>query len=313
MQNTETNVAEKAQRSLLDKAMFRYFRGGTDRKRDTYVSLRQKLDAKDFATRSETARQSADRAGFTIPRELGFKVFPPATFPEVDEVVKSAEQRIAAIEPEKLTGGKSQLKTGLLDMSTLTLDSPQLRFALREDILAAVANYLGVAPVLAHIDVWYSIHEGGTLKNKHLYHCDWEDTAQVKIFVYGSEVRGDSGPLVVMGADTSKFVRDKLAYTYVGQRQRVTDEEVAALVGEKDQHPVIGPAGTCAFVDTSRCFHYGSRVEAAGTARLVTNFQYLTPYAFELPMDYSKVLPFRHLATPDLSSLQRLALGAEIR
>jgi hypothetical protein len=310
MASETTLLSGKAQRSLLDKALFKYYRGGTDARRDTYVNLRQRMDRAGFEARRQAAQQSTSQAGFEIPREQGFKVFPPGTFSEVDEVVRAAQQRIANIAPEKLQGGKSQLKTGLLDMSTLSLDSPHLRFALREDVLAAVAKYLGVAPVLAHIDVWYSIHEGGALKNKHLYHCDWEDTSQIKIFVYGSDVLEESGPLVVMGADTSKFVRDKLGYTYVGERQRVQDEEVAALVGDKDQYPVIGPVGTCAFVDTSRCFHFGSRVEAAGTARLVTNFQYLTPYAFELPLNYSEAVPFRHLATPELSPLQRLALGA---
>jgi hypothetical protein len=300
----------KVRRSALDQLLFRQFRGGTDSRRAAYVRLRQKLD-RSSETRVRLAHESTPASDFEIEREQGFRVTGPATFPEVAEIVEAAQQRIAAISPEQLQGGKSQLKTHLLDMSTLGLDSPYLRLALREDILAAVAAYLGVVPVLTHIDMWYSIHEEGALANKHLYHCDWEDTSQLKIFVYCSDVHDSSGPLVVMGARTSQYVRDKLRYTYVSDRQRVTDEEIASLVGENDQHPVTGPAGTCAFVDTSRCFHYGSRVSAGGTSRLVALIQYLTPYAFELPLPYTSVLPFRRLITPELSPMQRLVLGAD--
>ena len=55
--------------------------------------------------------------------------------------------------------------------------------------------------------------------------------------------------------------------------------------------------GTVCFVDTTQCFHFGSRVESGTAPRLVTMIQYLTPSSFMLPRDHRHGSPFRHLAT----------------
>ena len=70
-----------------------------------------------------------------------------------------------------------------------------------------------------------------------------------------------------------------------------------------------GPAGTVDFVDTSRCFHFGSRVDADGRPRRIAVFQYLTPYSFKFA-DHRNQAGFRHLATAGSTPLERLVLGA---
>ncbi|HEY5616822.1 MAG TPA: hypothetical protein VIK60_02700 [Vicinamibacterales bacterium] len=67
--------------------------------------------------------------------------------------------------------------------------------------------------------------------------------------------------------------------------------------------------GTVCFVDTTQCFHFGSRVKHGVAPRLVTMIQYLTPSSFMLPRDHRAGSPYRHLATPDRSRSQRLVLG----
>jgi hypothetical protein len=73
---------------------------------------------------------------------------------------------------------------------------------------------------------------------------------------------------------------------------------------------VEGEPGTSCFVDTSRCFPYGSRVDAHAEARLVAIIQYLTPYSFMLPRDYRGAARYRHLAVDGSSRLEQLVLGA---
>jgi hypothetical protein len=116
-----------------------------------------------------------------------------------------------------------------------------------------------------------------------------------------------SGPLTVLPAHHSARVRRAARYQY---RQRLTDAQVQAVVGPSAERPIIGPTGTVAFVDTSRCFHYGSRVAPDAPARLAVIVQYQTPYSFMLPPSPEATLPFRHFINPSLSELQRLALGA---
>jgi hypothetical protein len=171
----------------------------------------------------------------------------------------------------------------------------------------AVTAYLRVAPILSSIDVYYSRSVDRELMSSQLLHCDGDDTRQIKIFVLCTRVDPSSGPLMLMRSNQSEALRRKLGYEY---RNRVTDDEAVAALGELELTPVQGEPGTTVLADTSRCFHYGSRVDGIGESRLVAMFQYLTPYSFMLPRDYRRVAPFRQLADATSSRLERLVLGA---
>jgi hypothetical protein len=113
--------------------------------------------------------------------------------------------------------------------------------------------------------------------------------------------------MLLLGANTSKTVRRAVRYEY---RNRATDEEVFAVAGDHDRHAMVGPAGTVAFVDTSRCFHYGSRVSEGAPPRLVAVLQYLSPFSFRVSRDKKRAAPYRHAAAPTSSVLEQLVLGA---
>src|SRR6185503_5317347 len=107
-------------------------------------------------------------------------------------------------------------------------------------------------------------------------HCDWGDMSQVKVYVHASNVGRASGPLVVVGADRSRAIREELHYNYVTHGW-VQDDEMERHVAKEDVHDMTGPSGTVDFVDTSRCFHYGSRVARDAPPRVIAVFQYFTP------------------------------------
>ena len=168
---------------------------------------------------------------------------------------------------------------------------------------------MGIVPILFDVDVWYSQHHGGDLQNSQLYHCDWDDVTQVKIFSYAREVKLSAGPLVLIDAKNSQHLRNARDYVFDFQHNRLTDDEAHEIVDASEETAIIGPPGTTAFVDTSRCFHYGSRSQEP---RILTFFQYLTPSAFKLPKNYRDTLPFKHLEkSENLTPLQRLVLGGE--
>lgn len=70
---------------------------------------------------------------------------------------------------------------GLVKESELRLDSPFLRFAHHRDVLGCASGYLGAVPLLASVDVWASL-PSAEIANSQLFHCDWADLSQVKIF-----------------------------------------------------------------------------------------------------------------------------------
>lgn len=246
--------------------------------------------------------------GIAIPPDRGFLVVPADRFPETAAIVADARAAWGRFDASAPPRGKNRKRflQNVLDPATLTLDAAVLRFALRTDVLTMVSRYLGVVPLLSTITVFYSDATEGAPTSSQLYHCDGDDTRQVKVFVYCSDVTPASGPLTVLDAKTTRQVQERTGYQF---RDRLSDDKVRMVVGDAAGHPILGPSGTIAFVDTSRCFHFGSRVAPDAPPRLVTMIQYQTPYSFVIAADANRLLPFRPLVGPSLPPLQRLVLG----
>lgn len=313
----------KLEKALLGRngLIGRHFIGGTDVDRQRMVWFRSQFNLWAIRERERLAQVLQHPPYDVIDHDAGFAVMKAGRIAGTDDIIEPALSFIDSIDPTAKAQGmlkKPQLFTKLLDTDGLTLDSPYLRFVLQPNILRSVSAYLGVVPILKDIDIWYSTHPGTEeLANSQLYHCDWESVTQLKVFVHATDVTPDSGPLTVMGAKTSQHVRERLGYTYLNNGKddtygRITDEMIQDLIGDQDQHTLTGEAGTVAFVDTGRCLHYGSRMRAESPPRTLVYYQFLPPTAFTQPLDYRKRAPFRHLAHPGLSRLQRLVLGAEL-
>jgi hypothetical protein len=294
------------------KAASLRLRGGSDLERSLYVTARKALAPRTTLTRSRAAR-AADGAGrqIVIPDEKGYAIYPPGRFPEAAEVVAAAQERLDQLGgPDAVVrdSKRKQFMMPIVEQRELGRGDAIMRLALREDVLNAVSAYLGTAPLLTNLNVYLSRASDRELMSSQLFHCDADDTRQIKVFVLCSHVDDASGPLMIMDAEHSRELRRKVRYSY---RDRVTDEQArAALEGEVELVGVTGEPGTVVFVDTSRCFHYGSRVEGGGAPRLAAMIQYLTPYSFMLPRDATRDAPFRAEAREGDGALERLALGA---
>lgn len=288
-----------------------FFQHRSEPERIVFERMRQALSLPTIVARRTAAREIARDATFTIDRDRGFTVFPPETFPEAREIVDATAalgRNVDLTKPGLSKKARSGFMVPMIDSARLTLDSPMLRLALRPDVIAAVSSYLGMVPVIAYLQVFYSEAGADEARSSQLFHCDADATSQVKIFVLCSEVTRSNGPLTLLDAKTSRSVRSRLGYHFGG---KIKDKRLAGIISEADHRPVVGPPGTVCFVDTTQCFHFGSRVESGTAPRLVTMIQYLTPSSFMLPRDHRQGSPFRHLATPTMSRAQRLVLGAD--
>ena len=288
-----------------------FFQHRSEPERRAFERVRQALSLPTILARRAAAREIAGDASFAIDRDRGFTVFPPERFPEAREIVEATAdlgRNVDLSRPGLSIKARSGFMVPMIDSASLTLDSPMLRLALRPDVIAAVSSYLGMVPVIAHLQVFYSEAGADAARSSQLFHCDADATAQVKIFVLCSEVTRSNGPLTLLDGRTSRSVRSRLGYHFGG---KIKDKRLAGVVHESDHHPIVGPPGTVCFVDTTQCFHFGSRVESGTAPRLVTMIQYLTPSSFMLPRDHRQGSPFRHLASPQQSRAQRMVLGAD--
>ncbi len=257
----------------------------------------------------QLATWALPRPTFRIPQSTGIATLAYDRIPEAAEVAVMAQTMVRTTfhDPTHKPTRKTFL-LNRLDPALLSLDSPILRFALNPEILSAVSRYLGMVPILANIKVFLSEPSDTEPWSSQLFHCDAHDKAQVKAFVYCSDIGPENGPLTLIPAKESERIRARINYRYP---KRIPDSVIDEAREERSPEVVTGPPGTVCLFDSSRCFHYGSRVSPGSTPRVVLMVQYLTPFAFTVPTDYRQGAPLGALADAQLSRVQRAVLAGE--
>jgi hypothetical protein len=176
--------------------------------------------------------------------------------------------------------GKRGFLRNLLANEDLQAYPELVDFALSDQLLAPVTEYLGEVPRLNRIDLLYSVPRvASTLEASQFFHLDPEGLTQAKVFINVFDVGIEQGPFTFVAADASRRAlqhirtrRQQAGEKVVG---RYTDEEVIAHEGEGAILQAMGAAGSGVIVDTCRCLHCGSRVRP-GTFRLCLYIQYCT-------------------------------------
>ena len=182
-----------------------------------------------------------------------------------------------------------------------------LEFGLDERLLAMVSEYLGELPVLPYIFLWRSQASDGPLKTSQLYHLDHSDVRQIKLFVFLSDIDEGNGPLVVIPAKPSNKLRKNLGYNWTFERRRVYDEEMYRWPEASKKIAITGKKGTAVLADTSRLFHYGSRVKSS--VRYILVYRYLTISSFLFnPFSSRRPYPLSNFVRPEHSPIQRAVL-----
>jgi ectoine hydroxylase-related dioxygenase (phytanoyl-CoA dioxygenase family) len=175
------------------------------------------------------------------------------------------------------------------------------------EIVGCVARYLKCFPILTYVAVWYSPNDLQDQTGSQKYHLDHEDFKQIKAFMAIEDVAKENGPFTLIPASESDRIQKKLGYTMTPENKQVDDEKMYEVISRDSAKPFVGSAGTLALVDTSRCFHYGSR---EGTKpRILLTFQYMTPFAYVMPWNWKKKPSLDHLHSENLPEFERKLLG----
>jgi hypothetical protein len=188
-----------------------------------------------------------------------------------------------------------------------------LRAALDRGVLTAVTSYLGTVPVICEADFYSSVPNGPPWTKSQLWHCDDDSARIVKLFVYCEDVTADNGPFELISARISEAARRAVRYRYAGRRYRVSDHIMDAHVPRSEQLAFEGPRTSGFLIDTSRCFHRGSRIESKNKRRVAAIVTYVQPNARKLPLRLRDGrAPLVHLASRFSDSLQRAVLGVPV-
>jgi len=175
-----------------------------------------------------------------------------------------------------------------------TLDSPWLRIALSDPVLAVVNEYRGLATKLYYADNWFTPPYAGADQRiaSQRWHRDPEEEHVVKTFLYLVDVDADGGPFeYVKGSAPGNRYGD--VFPYGGKVKNPTDEDLATEVPDDERVTMTGPAATMIFCDTSG-FHRGGFARAK--PRVMALWSYVSPAAqegrrFDVDLDGRELSP----------------------
>ena len=226
------------------------------------------------------------------------------------DVINIAKSEFASLDRDSIDwSNKGHLYSGVLDNYTIDEESEIIKFALQDQLLNPVIDYFGFVPVLSYVGAWYSPSKFTEHTSSQLFHCDQADVKQLKVFIHCCDISDEDGALNLIDAKTSMLIRQKLKYRWDDDTQCLPDRKLLKFVSKKEWVAQEGSEGTVAFCDTSRCFHFGSRLTKDSRERLVVMLQFLSPCAFTLPWKQKKVLPFSHFNAEKFNKVEQQILG----
>jgi hypothetical protein len=284
-----------------------FFRFGTVKKRELYISLSKIFRSKELRVR-KTYAQQLESSQSVVDARLGYlKIENWRNDAEVRSVLREAELDLANhFTKTEISHHKKYLQNVAIERS-LDLEHPYMKLALSPKVTGIATEYMGYTPILSDILLWHSPNDSITLSGSQFFHLDYADISQVKLFLLISDVDHEAGPTTLIPADISRKICLQINYKLSNRDIRVPDEVVNQFVPESRHVQASGPAGTLFFTDTSRCLHYGSR---GGTkSRTVLLIQFVSPFSFRYGYNFKKDANFSHLISPVMPIQQKLLLG----
>jgi hypothetical protein len=260
----------------------------------------------------------AENGGLTRPiLEMtdGWAIDTSGTLPHLDAMLEQADEVVAerAGERIKTTAYRSYFQ----DLWT-SEDNERypafLDFATSSDVVAPVANYLGCVPALSttlpsgirlvESNVAYD-EEPDRPKDSQLFHIDYYSLPNVYVLVLLRDTTVESGPWCFLPRSVSERVAKSVGNWRRGRGYRFSDDEIYSVARREELIEFTYPRGTVLFIESSGCFHYGSRNSVN------PRFQVMLAYSGACRTDFSdlvmkeKVYPRR----PDDSLLRRMVLN----
>jgi len=251
------------------------------------------------------------KASFNIDDDKGYHVIDGLEgLDYTQDVISISKSQFSKLNRDSIDWkNKSHLFTGVLEDFKIDEDSPIIKFALQSKLIAPITKYFGFTPLLSYVGTWYSPGKMTEHTSSQLFHCDQADVRQVKVFVHCSDITNNDGALNLIDAHKSQDIRNKINYSWHNDSQCVPDIEIEKYIQKTNWVSQEGKEGTVAFADTSRCFHFGSRLNENSKERLMMVFQFLSPCAFNLPSNISSKIPFSKFEPSKFNTVEKQILG----
>ena len=191
------------------------------------------------------------------------------SLPHLDRVLDQAGEIVRERGGKKHSGAQQPFLRSLLFPGDFEKYPAILDFILSSELLAVAAQHLRTVPVLSKTmppgvrfmesNAALDPDCAGPFRESQLYHLDIHDTPLVYVLVLVEDAADESGPWTFLPASVSARAKAVLGYQQPGTEYRVTDEQMYSVIDPKEVISFTGRKGSVLFIDSSACFHYGSR------------------------------------------------------
>ena len=230
-----------------------------------------------------------------IEMQDGWAIDTTMSLPHLDRVLEDSEKIIAKRSGVRRTNSGTY-RSYFQDLWTPT-DLEQypsfLDFATSSDVLATVSDYLHCIPALSTtLPSGIRFVESNAAFDDHpdephdsqLYHIDYYSLPNVYVLVLLGDTTFDHGPWTFLPRTTSQNAAAALNYWSRQRGYRVSDEDLYSVVDRKEVIEFCYPRGTVLFIESSGCFHYGSRNS------MKPRFQLMIGYTGACRTDFSEAI-----------------------
>jgi len=236
--------------------------------------------------------------------------------PYLDEMLREADRIIeerGQIQ-KKATGSSRSFFQNILERGDLEKYPSILNFVLSSEVLSTVCNYLKTIPILsvtlppgvrlAESNAKYDNSPPGVFRESQFYHLDHHDRPMAYVIVLLRDVSIQSGPFTYMSQSASARAAKAMNYQSRPVNYRVTDEQMYAAIDKNESHEFTCPCGTVLFIDSSECFHYGSR------NAVIPRYQMMYAFTTVCRSDFTELFmdPLKYKTQSSDSQLRRMVL-----
>jgi hypothetical protein len=236
------------------------------------------------------------------------------SLPHLDRVLEDADKIIAerSGERRKAASYRSYFQD-LFQPGDLEKYPSFVNFATSSDVLAVVSDYLQCVPALSTtLPAGFRLIESNAAyddqpdrpHDSQLYHIDYYSLPNLYVLVLIGDTTIEHGPWTFLPRSISQNARAALKYWEPKRGYRVTDEDVYSVVDRKHAIEFCYPRGTVLFIESSGCFHFGSRNSVK------PRFQLMLGYNGACRTDFSEAImkPKTYPVQESDSRLRKMAL-----
>ena len=262
------------------------------------LKYRRQDDRRRVLYQTQLSSLLEENGGLTRPSveiKDGWALDTSMSLPHLDRVLEDSEEIIEERSGERCsaTGAYRSYFQDVWTPADLVKYPSFLDFATSSDLLSVVTHYLQSIPALSTTLPWgirfvesnaAFDDQPNKLKDSQLYHIDYYSLPNVYVLVLLRDTTTENGPWTFLPRGVSQKARIALNYWNPQRGYRVSDEDMYSVVDRKEVIEFCYPRGTVLFIESSGCFHYGSRNSVK------PRFQLMLGYGGTCRTDFSEAL-----------------------